>query len=611
MKKIYLSVILLGVSAAAMAQKAPRTMTSNDLIPTAPKQTAKLPENKAVGVQLWTDNFNDPTTWVIDNSGQSGPNFGWNINNTSQGWWSTAGTGMSTTGTSGGNNAELANGDAIAATQALNVVYTMTTAAPIDIVDLGGTNSVTLSFKQYGARFNDLQEIQISEDGTTFVTVGDNLDKEVLSQAGGAAYPNPDTKMINLATVLSANPTQVWIRFRWTTNFPGSATNPNVWIAYGWYIDDVTLTTNADYDLAVTSTYWGTEFLPYYQIPLAQVAPIEFTANVFNGGVAPMTNTSLNVNVNTGLWTGSSTPVSVSPLASDSLVVSTLFTPGNTTPTTYTAVRTLTSADVDDVPTNNAMPNLVFSTTNHVYARDNNVPSGSTTNGTDGFEVGNLFDIWSNATLKAINVRFLGGANGTAVGTEVYAKIYSIDAAGEFQYEGESDFIILTAGNLNTNFVMPLLTPVDLLAGNTYLAVVGSAGGGLRVSNGGTSAPQTSFFQDLSDGTWYYQTNTPIVRLNFDPVVSLTETSAEVAISNVYPNPSTGETSIDYTLANAVVVNLNVTDLTGKVIYTINEGTVAEGTHAVSFDAANFANGVYYVTLTAGESVVTQKFIKK
>jgi flagellar hook assembly protein FlgD len=99
--------------------------------------------------------------------------------------------------------------------------------------------------------------------------------------------------------------------------------------------------------------------------------------------------------------------------------------------------------------------------------------------------------------------------------------------------------------------------------------------------------------------------------LNFDPVVSLTETSAEVAISNVYPNPSTGETSIDYTLANAGVVNLNVTDLTGKVIYTINEGTVAEGTHAVSFDAANFANGVYYVTLTAGESVVTQKFIKK
>jgi len=611
MKKIYLSVVLLGVTAAASAQKAPRPMATNDLITTAPKQTAKLPADKAVGVQLWTDNFNDPSTWVIDNSGQTGANFGWNINNTSQGWWSTAGTGMSTTGTSGGNNAELANGDAVAGTQALNVVYTMTSAAPIDIVALGGDNNVTLSFMQFGARFNDLQEIQISENGTTFVTVGNNLDKEVLSAAGGSAYPNPDLKMINLSTFLSANPTQVWIRFRWTTNFPGSATNPNVWITYGWYIDDVTLTTNADYDLAVTSTYWGTEFLPYYQIPLAQVAPVEFTAKVFNGGIEPMTNTRFNVNVNSGLWTGSSAPVTVNPLASDSLVVSTTFTPNNTTPTTYTAVRTLSSDDVDDVPTNNAMANVVFSTTNFVYARDNNTPMGSTTNGTDGFEVGNLFDIWQDATLKAINVRMPSGTSGTAVGTEIYAKIYSIDASGDFQWEGESDYMIVTAGNLNTNLVMPLLSPVNLVANNTYLAVLGSAGGGLRVSNGGSSAPQTSFFLDLSNNTWYYTTNTPIVRLNFDPVISVTENSTEVAISNVYPNPSTGVTSIDYSLANAAEVQVNVTDLTGKVIFTANEGTVVEGTHAVSFDAANFASGVYYVTLTAGESVVTQKFIKK
>ena len=36
-------------------------------------------------------------------------------------------------------------------------------------------------------------------------------------------------------------PIQVWIRFSWTTNIPSQATNPNVWIAYGWCIDDVSL----------------------------------------------------------------------------------------------------------------------------------------------------------------------------------------------------------------------------------------------------------------------------------------------------------------------------------------------------------------------------------
>jgi hypothetical protein len=56
----------------------------------------------------------------------------------------------------------------------------------------------SLTFRQYGARFNDLQEIQMSTDGTTWITIGDNLDKPVLSAAGGSAYPNADTKTINL-----------------------------------------------------------------------------------------------------------------------------------------------------------------------------------------------------------------------------------------------------------------------------------------------------------------------------------------------------------------------------------------------------------------------------
>ena len=45
----------------------------------------------------------------------------------------------------------------------------------IDIASLGGSNMCVLEFEQYGARFNDLQEVQISYDGTTFTTFGDIL----------------------------------------------------------------------------------------------------------------------------------------------------------------------------------------------------------------------------------------------------------------------------------------------------------------------------------------------------------------------------------------------------------------------------------------------------
>jgi hypothetical protein len=184
----------------AYAQKAPRIQSFQELVKAPKEGVHAIADEKILGVTLWSDDFANPATWTLDNSGQSGVEFGWNINSTNDGWWANSGIAS----TSGGNYAELVNGDAQAATQALNVVYTLTTAQPIDIAALGGSNQVSLQFQQYGARFNDLQEIQISTDGTTWVTVGDNLDKTVLSAAGGSAYANPDTKIINLATFLAA-----------------------------------------------------------------------------------------------------------------------------------------------------------------------------------------------------------------------------------------------------------------------------------------------------------------------------------------------------------------------------------------------------------------------
>ncbi|MEY3127348.1 MAG: hypothetical protein RL273_1529, partial [Bacteroidota bacterium] len=283
MKKLLLLETFLLLTILVFGQKAPRLITFQDLITTELKAPKITDNEKTVGVTLWEDNFNTPSTWVLNNSGQTAANFGWNINNTSQGWWSTAG--ITATGGSGGNNAELSNGDASIGDQALDVTYTMTTAQPIDIVSLGGSNQVSLTFRQYGARFNDLQEIQMSTDGTTWITIGDNLDKPVLSAAGGSAYPNADTKTINLGNILSANPAPIYIRFSWTTNYPASATNANVWITYGWYIDDVKIVTNSTNDLSVTSSTWGSVGLNYAQIPLTQIAPIDFSAKVFNGGV--------------------------------------------------------------------------------------------------------------------------------------------------------------------------------------------------------------------------------------------------------------------------------------------------------------------------------------
>jgi hypothetical protein len=853
MKKLILSLSVLAVT-GVFAQKNARILKSQDLVKTAPKTSTAVQPITKIMTTLWSDDFSTAANWTIDNSGQSGVSFGWNINSTSDGWWSA--NGISANGTSGVNNAEVVNGDPTLSpgTQALGVTYTMTTAQPINVSALGGSNQVSIQFKQFGARFNDLQEIQISTDGTTFTTVGDNLDKEVLSAAGGSPYPNPDTKLINLATVLSSAPTQLWIRFSWTSNF-GGETAPNAWVTYGWYIDDVKIVTNPEYDLSINTNTWGTAGLNYYQIPTTQVAPISFSSNVFNGGLNSLTSAVLKADVLAGannVFAGTSPATAIPSVDTATLTVSTSFTPpatvasytlkrklelgtlpngqiltgalsnggvgyvtGNNIPTTggtgtgatvnitasvggvvgtgnlsaagtgYTtssvvattggsgtgltlditatpigAVTSLTvdiynagtvvsetnvavtggtgtglivdvvadangnvdtiiivnpgsgyqstdyltvtaasgpidiivnatngsiltatiasagtgyaagdvvtistgNADasytinivststvtgavlnsigtgytagdvltinggvgatytvatvtnntpiVDEVPTNNTIADLTFGVTNYIYARDNGVFAGNTSNGTDGFEVGNLFDIWADQTLKGISVRLAGGTNGTTVGTEVYAKIYSIDAAGEFAFLEETAPITVANNNLNTILTMVLLNPANLVAGETYLAVVGSFDGGLRVSNAGSSEEQTSFLKDLASDTWFFTTSTPVVRLNFDPILSVNENTAQVADAVIYPNPTSSTSTVEFSLVNASEAVVSVTDLSGKIVSERNLGQLNAGANATEINTTSFNAGIYYVTVSSNGSSVTKKLIK-
>jgi hypothetical protein len=604
MKNLLLISCLVLTAGITWSQKAPRIASLDELIGTE-KPALNIEHLKDEGITIWSNDFSDDTTWILDNMGQQGVEYGWNINAVSDGWFSANGINS----TSGGNYAELVNGDPAptVASQALDVVYTMTTAYPIDITSLAGTNEITLEFEQYGARFNDLQQILYSTDGVTFTPVGDNNDIPVLSASGGAAYDNPDLKQINLAPILEANSAPIWIQFSWTTNFPNVADNPNVWIAYGWYIDDVRLVTNPGNDLEITETYWGTEGLNYYQIPLTQVAPIDFEVAVFNGGANTQTNVTLNADINGGAFVGSSDPAEIISLDTAILTLSTPFTPdanGN-----YTIVQTISSDSTDDVPGNNEIDDISFAVNDFIYARDNSSPGGSTTNGVDGFESGNLFDIWADQTLKAIDVRIPGGTNGAQLGTEFYVKLYSLDVTtGDFIYEMESDVLTLTQQMQNTSLTVPLLSPVNVIANTTYLAVIGSFGEGLRVSTAGTSEPQTSFFLDLADNTWYYQTGTPYVRLNFDPTIGIEENNTAFSVGNIVPNPISGEGTLNVFMNNAKNMSMNILDVSGKLVGSESKN-LHQGENKIYLDTKQLSSGIYTVTLSSGTTSFSRKMI--
>ncbi len=604
-----LSGLLLVSGAFAQNGKLVASPRMAQTISTANHKATPVTPAKSLGTTIWSSDFSTPSDWTIDNDGQTGGNFGWNINATKEGWANNTTQGIINS-TSDGNFAELGNGNPTLTpgTQALNVDYYLTQTTAITI----SSQNLVLSFMQNGALFNDLQEFQISvNNGTSWITVGNNSDKGVLSLSGGDPYANPTIETINLASYIPGGSTSLKVRFHWTTRFPAQATDENVWVTYGWNIDDVAISTPADYDLKVTNDYWGTEGLAYFKIPTTQIAPIDYSLNVKNEGGSPMTNVIYGVGV-TGAATfnGTSAAATVAVGASDSLFLTTQFTPSAVG--TYNVTRTLTATDVDDVPVNNVLNNFSFDVTNYIYARDNGVANGYTDNGVDLFQAGNFYDIWADQDVKGVDVRF---ATGTPVGSEIYARIHKIDpVSGDIVWVGESDVITLTAGQINTNMTIYLGSPLALETGTTYFVMVGCYSPNVKIANAGTSVPQTSFFVDGDDITVqanrYYTTETPWVRLNFDPTLGLNELTSATDVT-VYPNPFVGTTEIKFNLKADAQVSAVVTDLAGRTVATIPAAKMNAGEQSISIDGTNFVAGIYNYTLNVGGETITKRIVKK
>lgn len=74
----------------------------------------------------------------------------------------------------------------------------------------------------------------------------------------------------------------------------------------------------------------------------------------------------------------------------------------------------------------------------------------------------------------------------------------------------------------------------------------------------------------------------------------------------VYPNPASSTISIDLTGISEQAIQLELLDLTGKVIAvkTVSTGTIE------SFDIVNLAKGMYQVRMTAGQMTKTNRIIK-
>lgn len=86
---------------------------------------------------------------------------------------------------------------------------------------------------------------------------------------------------------------------------------------------------------------------------------------------------------------------------------------------------------------------------------------------------------------------------------------------------------------------------------------------------------------------------------------------APEAIMVAYPNPFTNSINMRYKLASKGNVTIQVADLTGRIVATINQGNKMPGEYTVRWDAANVSAGTYFAKITLNnQSFQSVKLVK-
>lgn len=105
----------------------------------------------------------------------------------------------------------------------------------------------------------------------------------------------------------------------------------------------------------------------------------------------------------------------------------------------------------------------------------------------------------------------------------------------------------------------------------------------------------------------------PMIRLIVSPVAQnagINEVAENTASVSLYPNPVANNTQLTYTLANAGNVVINVTDIMGRNVITMDKGNQAAGIdYKANIDVKNLANGTYFCTVNVNGVKTTSKFV--
>ncbi|MFM7666576.1 MAG: T9SS type A sorting domain-containing protein [Bacteroidota bacterium] len=600
MKKIY---VLLGATffstlvfaqknTAIKMRKEKNAITEQMPTPKKEHQTkVTIWENDFSTSSDWTisNNTNDQQDWVISTSTATNLGYGTGA------WVDGANT------VTNENGYALFDSDAVGAdggNQDALMTYTGT-------IDCSAYPNVVLEFNQRIRMWQTTETIfEISNDGgTTWIPFQVNLDKTIstLYQEKG---------QINI-TSAAGGQAIVKIRLRYIGSWD-----------YAWLVDDIKVVEQPANDVRSFSPFYaGTNNLgiEYGRTPLFHLDDsYDVGGYVFNFGSAAASNVAADVDFGTFNY---SYTVGALP-SGDTLMYGNTESP-STPVGVYQGLYTVNSSEelsTDPSFTNNVAKRN-FEITTNLYSVDGigvnpaelqaTASLGSNSfNTPTGTIFANMYHLRGGDNV--INSIEIALGSGTTANTQIQVAI--IDTAELFA-DGSQPLLDLNNNEALSNYYV--LTAADVAAGKAtvffnqavalndgayYAAVLTEVGTNIiRILDDQTVTQPSyaSVIHLIADGGTYTNGNALAIRVNTS-VANLDEVSS--ADFSVYPNPASEVININSTkMLNAVVT---ISDLTGKVVKTssINGLTASVNTSGLN-------NGIYYVTITEGNSTSTQKVV--
>ncbi len=454
--------------------------------------------------------------------------------------------------------------------------------------------------------------VSVSNDG------GDTwTNYDVTANTPTFSYNENNQARVYISTA-AANQSDVLIKFVW--NATGSSS------LYFWAIDDITLEIPPDNDMVIDGdpeyTTYNDDFDFDYSIyEINQIRPLTFSISAFNLGMNDQTGVHLEITVSDGegyesIFTSESTVVPHGETAS--------FTAGPYTPPpnpgNYTVTYTIRQDQEDDNPDNN-IATYTFAISDGEFARDRGALENIANLGFYDFYAGSMFWMTDEGAIHCI-----GGAlaNTSTIGAVFSFELRSFSATG-LDMLGETETGIVSEDMLNE-------------AGGNNFSYLWLQDGPFPVEAGDHRVPMFRYFQGADPVYIGISGNTPgfssyvyaeyeigcapcyvnlvfMVRLGMsnefcEAMIGHPNSVASIEKVNIYelyPNPTRGITTIEYSLLENNRVLMFLFDMNGRIVYSNDLGVVGAGDYRHELDFSNLAAGTYTFSIKVNDKHETKQ----